>query len=41
LEQPHRAETFKLSVDPLSIEKLRDIVGMYLSAADGALVLCE
>jgi transposase len=29
--QPHRAETFKLSTDPLFIEKVRDIVGLYLN----------
>jgi hypothetical protein len=28
--QPHRAETFKLSKDPLFIEEVRDIVGLYL-----------
>jgi hypothetical protein len=28
--QPHRVETFKLSKDPLFIEKVRDIVGLYL-----------
>jgi transposase len=38
--QPHRAETFKLSTDPLFIEKVRDIVGLYLSPPDRALVLC-
>jgi len=38
--QPHRAETFKLSTDPLFIEKARDIVGLYLSPPDRALVLC-
>jgi hypothetical protein len=29
--QPHRVETFKLSTDPLFVEKVRDIVGLYLS----------
>jgi hypothetical protein len=29
--QPHRSETFKLSSDPLFVEKVRDIVGLYLS----------
>ena len=29
--QPHRSETFKLSTDPLFIEKVRDIVGLYLN----------
>lgn len=38
--QPHRAETFKLSKDPLFIEKVRDIVGLYLNPPDRALVLC-
>ena len=37
---PHRAETFKLSRDPLFIEKVRDIVGLYLDPPDRALVLC-
>jgi len=38
--QPHRSETFKLSRDPLFIEKVRDIVGLYLNPPDQALVLC-
>ncbi len=38
--QPHRSETFKLSKDPLFIEKVRDIVGLYLDPPDRALVLC-
>ena len=38
--QPHRSETFKLSNDPLFVEKVRDIVGLYLSPPDRALVLC-
>jgi transposase len=37
--QPHRVETFKLSSDPLFVEKVRDIVGLYLSPPDRALVL--
>ena len=37
--QPHRAETFKLSRDPLFIEKVRDIVGLYLHPPDKAVVL--
>jgi|SRR5262245_40390977 len=37
---PHRSETFKLSKDPLFIEKVRDIVGLYLHPPDRALVLC-
>lgn len=39
--QPHRSETFKLSTDPLFIEKVRDIVGLYLNPPDRALVLCR
>jgi transposase len=38
--QPHRSETFKLSRDPLFIEKVRDIVGLYLNPPERALVLC-
>ena len=38
--QPHRTETFKLSADPLFIENVRDIVGLYLDPQDRALVLC-
>jgi transposase len=38
--QPHRAETFKLSPDPQFIEKVRDIVGLYLSPPTNAVVLC-
>jgi transposase len=38
--QPHRSETFKLSNDPLFVEKVRDIVGLYMSPPDRALVLC-
>jgi len=38
--QPHRSETFKLSPDPLLIEKVRDIVGLYLNPPDHALVFC-
>lgn len=38
--QPHRSETFKLSRDPLFIEKVRDIVGLYLNPPEHALVLC-
>ena len=37
--QPHRTETFKLSKDPLFIDKVRDIVGLYLNPPDRALVL--
>ncbi len=38
--QPHRVETFKLSSDPLFVDKVRDIVGLYLNPPDRALVLC-
>ncbi|MER7111773.1 IS630 family transposase [Streptomyces sp. NPDC000229] len=38
--QPHRAETFKLSKDPLFIDKVRDVVGLYLDPPEKALVLC-
>jgi len=38
--QPPRSETFKLSRDPLFIEKVRDIVGLYLNPPERALVLC-
>src|SRR3989441_12292934 len=38
--QPHRVESFKLSKDPLFMEKVRDIVGLYLRPPDKALVLC-
>ncbi len=38
--QPHRSETFKLSTDPLFVEKVRDIVGLYLNPPEHALVLC-
>jgi putative transposase len=38
--KPHRVDTFKLSTDPLFIEKLRDVVGLYLNPPDNALVLC-
>lgn len=38
--QPHRSETFKLSTDPLFIEKVRDVVGLYVSPPEHAIVLC-
>ena len=38
--KPHRVDSFKLSTDPLFIEKLRDVVGLYLNPPDNALVLC-
>ncbi|MGH3977116.1 MAG: IS630 family transposase [Pseudonocardiaceae bacterium] len=38
--QPHRTKSFKLSPDPFFVEKVRDIVGLYLNPPDKALVLC-
>ncbi len=38
--KPHQAETFKLSPDPQFIEKVRDIVGLYLNPPEAAVVLC-
>jgi len=38
--QPHRSETFKLSNDPLFVDKVRDIVGLYMDPPDRAMVLC-
>ena len=38
--QPHRSETFKLSPDPLLIEKVRDIVGLYMNPPEHAVVFC-
>ena len=38
--QPHRSETFKLSPDPLLIDKVRDVVGLYLDPPEHAMVLC-
>jgi transposase len=38
--QPHRSKSFKLSTDPFLVEKVRDIVGLYLHPPDHALVLC-
>ena len=38
--KPHLAKTFKLSTDPFFIEKVRDIVGLYLDPPDHAMVLC-
>jgi transposase len=38
--QPHRQEKFKLSTDPFFVEKVRDIVGLYMNQPDRALVLC-
>jgi transposase len=38
--KPHQLESFKLSTDPLFIEKVRDIVGLYLNPPEAAVVLC-
>ncbi len=38
--QPHRLETFKLSTDPDFVAKVRDVVGLYMSPPDRAIVLC-
>lgn len=38
--QPHRSKGFKLSTDPFFVEKVRDIVGLYLNPPDNAMVLC-
>ena len=37
--QPHRSDTFKLSTDPYFVEKVRDVVGLYLDPPDRAVVL--
>src|SRR4051812_30415788 len=38
--QPHRQDTWKLSRDPLFIDKTRDVVGLYLNPPERAVVLC-
>ena len=38
--QPHRTETFKLSTDPRFVEKVRDIIGLYMAPPERAMVLC-
>src|SRR5438045_6347394 len=38
--QPHRVENFKFSKDPQFVEKVRDIVGLYLNPPDRAIILC-
>ncbi len=38
--QPHRSENFKLSNDPLFVEKVYDIAGLYLNPPEAAVVLC-
>ena len=37
---PHRTDTFKLSTDPLFVEKVYDVVGLYLNPPEAAVVLC-
>ena len=38
--KPHRSQTFQLSTDPLFVEKVRDVVGLYMNPPDNAVVLC-
>ena len=38
--QPHRQDTFKLSKDPLFVDKVHDVVGLYLNPPERAVVLC-
>ncbi|QDV37452.1 IS630 family transposase [Tautonia plasticadhaerens] len=38
--KPHKAETFKLSTDPFFVEKVRDVVGLYMSPPERAIVPC-
>jgi transposase len=38
--QPHRQDVFKLSTDPLFVEKVHDVVGLYLNPPERAVVLC-
>ncbi len=38
--EPHRQRHFKLSTDPFFVEKVRDIVGLYLNPPENAVVLC-
>jgi transposase len=38
--QPHRTETFKLSPDPQFVDKVRDVVGLYMNPPEHAVVLC-
>ena len=38
--KPHRQDTFKLSNDPLFVEKVHDVVGLYLNPPERAVVLC-
>jgi len=38
--RPHRTETFKLSIDPFFIDKIRDVEGLYRRPPEQAIVLC-
>ena len=38
--KPHRADTFKLSTDPLFVEKVYDVCGLYIDPPESAVVLC-
>ncbi|MBG0831678.1 IS630 family transposase [Planomonospora sp. ID67723] len=38
--QPHRSQTFKLSTDPFFVDKVHDVVGLYLDPPERAVVLC-
>ena len=38
--KPHRSQTFQLPTDPLFVEKVRDVVGLYMNPPDNAVVLC-
>jgi hypothetical protein len=38
--KPHRTDTFKLSTDPLFVEKVCDVVGVYLNPPEGAVAYC-
>ena len=38
--KPHRADTFQISTDPYYVDKVRDVVGLYISPPENALVLC-
>lgn len=38
--QPHRSETFKLSTDPLFVDKVQEVVGLYMSPTNRTIVLC-
>ncbi|MGW7100069.1 hypothetical protein [Streptomyces sp. NPDC054883] len=39
-QQPHRSETFKLSTDPYFVDKVHDVVGLYLHPPERALMFC-